>query len=272
MGAPLEDKTTAQPSSSSSSSSSAAPPQQQPRRRERDSGSPEPEKVVRNGKLISKKKANLPFLKSHRWPTALPDKSAGKSTGKSTTMGIAAKEDSPPPVQRASEVSRTILRYSVVLVLGTLLLSRMVTETWTFGYQGKWTNLRNYIPMPPKTFTESELAMYDGSVPALPIYLALDGEVFDVSDNPRMYGAGGSYNHFAGKDAARAFVTGCFKSHATHDLRGLSEKEHETLDGWKKFFGNHAKYYKVGKVLHPPIDPASPLPPACNPRAEGGAR
>merc|ERR1711939_586153 len=105
MGAPLEDKTTAQPSSSSSSSSSAAPPPQQPPRRERDSGSPEPEKVVRNGKLVSKKKANLPFLKSHRWPTApataapaSSDKSAGKGTGKSTTMGLAAKEDSPPPV------------------------------------------------------------------------------------------------------------------------------------------------------------------------------
>lgn len=39
-----------------------------------------------------------------------------------------------------------------------------------------------------KTFTESELALYDGSDPARPIYLALDGEVFDVSQNPRMYG------------------------------------------------------------------------------------
>lgn len=52
---------------------------------------------------------------------------------------------------------------------------------------------------------------------------------------------GGSYNHFAGKDAARAFVTGCFKSHSTYDLRGLSEKEHEVswdgcLDRFKMSF------------------------------------
>ena len=29
----------------------------------------------------------------------------------------------------------------------------------------------------------------------------------------------------AGVDAARAFGTGCFKDHRTHDLRGLSESE-----------------------------------------------
>ena len=28
-----------------------------------------------------------------------------------------------------------------------------------------------------------------------------------------------------GKDAARAFATGCFKEHQTHDIRGLDEDE-----------------------------------------------
>lgn len=36
---------------------------------------------------------------------------------------------------------------------------------------------------------------------------------------------GASYNHFAGKDGARAFVTGCFQTHLTHDIRGFSDKE-----------------------------------------------
>lgn len=39
-----------------------------------------------------------------------------------------------------------------------------------------------------KTFTETELLMYDGSNPSLPIYLAIDESVYDVSANPRMYG------------------------------------------------------------------------------------
>ena len=29
----------------------------------------------------------------------------------------------------------------------------------------------------------------------------------------------------AGKDAARAYGTGCFQTHLTHDLRGLSDSE-----------------------------------------------
>lgn len=29
----------------------------------------------------------------------------------------------------------------------------------------------------------------------------------------------------AGKDAARAYTTGCFQTHLTHDIRGLNEKE-----------------------------------------------
>lgn len=38
-----------------------------------------------------------------------------------------------------------------------------------------------------------------------------------------MYGPGGGYSFFAGRDAARAFVSGCFDTDLTHDLRGLEE-------------------------------------------------
>lgn len=33
------------------------------------------------------------------------------------------------------------------------------------------------------------------------------------------------YHQFAGRDAARAYVTGCFKEHLTHDVRGFNEEE-----------------------------------------------
>lgn len=29
----------------------------------------------------------------------------------------------------------------------------------------------------------------------------------------------------AGRDASRSFITGCFQTHLTHDLRGISEEE-----------------------------------------------
>jgi hypothetical protein len=51
------------------------------------------------------------------------------------------------------------------------------------------------------------------------------GDVYDVSANRRTYGPGGGYGFFAGKDAARAFVTGCFKDDLTHDIRGLDPSQ-----------------------------------------------
>lgn len=91
---------------------------------------------------------------------------------------------------------------------------------------------------PALNLTESELAQYDGSDLNKPIYLAIEyflrslalkisGDVYDVSSNRRMYGPGGGYGFFSGKDAARAFVTGCFKDDLTHDVRGLDPKQLE---------------------------------------------
>lgn len=247
----------------------------QPQRQQQQGSTEEErlEKVTRNGMLYSKKKANLPYMKAHTWKEVEERKrQRQQQQQQQQSESRKEKEGSPPHLERTAEVSRSLLRYAVVLVLGTLLLSRMVTESWTFGYQGKWTNLNNWIPRQMQTFSEAELARYDGSDPSKPIYLGLDGDVYDVTAGARMYGRGASYNHFAGRDAARAFVTGCFQKHLTHDVRGLDDKQQKSLAGWKRFFSNHAKYYKIGSVVHDPIHPLSPLPEPCDPKAEGGAR
>lgn len=59
--------------------------------------------------------------------------------------------------------------------------------------------------------------------------LRFSGDVYDVSANRRIYGPGGGYGFFAGKDAARAFVTGCFKEDLTHDIRGLDPKQMDVI-------------------------------------------
>lgn len=139
----------------------------------------------------------------------------------------------------------------------------------------------------PLQLTPSQLALYNGTDPKLPIYLALNGSIYDVSASPKLYGPGGNYGFFAGKDATRAFVTGCFEEDLVGDLRGVEEmyvpvdeeekaikgddkegrrerklrreretrearrKVFEAVEGWRKLFdgGKGGKYFWVGKVV-----------------------
>jgi hypothetical protein len=103
-----------------------------------------------------------------------------------------------------------------------------------------------------------------------------------VSSGRSYYGKGGGYNFFAGKDAARAYITGCFETHLTHDLRGLSEEQiavsvdlddpvflpankHfvKSLSQWSDFYENNDKYFYVGQVIHKPIPEDAPIPEMC---------
>ncbi|KAK9371476.1 cytochrome b5-like heme/steroid binding domain-containing protein [Lipomyces chichibuensis] len=120
----------------------------------------------------------------------------------------------------------------------------------------------------PRIFSDDTLALYNGSNTALPIYVGLNGSVYDVTENRRTYGPGGPYNHFAGRDAARAFVTGCFTTDLTHDLRGLDPVAAESdISGWKAFFEKSARYWYVGDVIHEPITKPPQLGHLCSSRA-----
>ncbi|KAG9296938.1 hypothetical protein G9A89_006893 [Geosiphon pyriformis] len=156
-----------------------------------------------------------------------------------------------------------IFKSIVVLLFVNLLGSYFLTETWTWGYKNQYTNWRNWVPRQEKIFTLEELAKHDGTDPHLPIYLAINGEVFDVTAGGSHYGKGGSYGFFSGKDASRAYVTGCFQTHLTHDLRGLTKEQIKDLEGWADFYRNHHTYHKVGRVMLTPIDPNSPIPEPC---------
>eukprot|EP00842_Homolaphlyctis_polyrhiza_P003451 jgi/Hompol1/4106/HPOL_001727-RA len=153
----------------------------------------------------------------------------------------------------------------VVLALALVSASYIVTDTWDFGGLSQTARVMVKKQMATeRVFSVSELAQYDGSDPSKPIYIALEGIVYDVTEGRNYYGPGGGYEFFAGKDATRAYITGCFKTHLTHDLRGLSDAEAKSISTWTNFYAKSKKYFRVGTVDLPPIDPSSPIPEPCN--------
>lgn len=54
-----------------------------------------------------------------------------------------------------------------------------------------------------KMISTAELKKFDGSDPSLPIYLALDGKIYDVTAGGQYYLPGGPYHDLAGKDSSK---------------------------------------------------------------------
>ncbi|KAJ5682937.1 hypothetical protein N7462_006102 [Penicillium macrosclerotiorum] len=193
-----------------------------------------------------------------------------------------------------------LVRILVSLVIVSCGVSYYMTnsESVLWGYRPwftRWPVVKQYLNG-PVNLTPTELSLYNGADPSLPIYLAVNGSIFDVSANPMIYGPGGSYNFFTGRDATRAFVTGCFKEDLTPDLIGVEEmfmpvedvenegltnaerkirRERElrlartqiekAVNRWEGFFRNHKKYFQVGRVLDDGVlDPLAGTRALCN--------
>ncbi|KAI0418662.1 hypothetical protein F5X98DRAFT_336923 [Xylaria grammica] len=201
-----------------------------------------------------------------------------------------------------------ILRVISFLIFASFALSYLISggETFTWGMkhppkylQTEWWKAKFRGPI---YLTPAELATYDGTDETKPLYLAINGTIYDVSSNRRTYGPEGSYRYFAGVDAARSYVTGCFAEDRTADMRGAEEmylplddpevdahwsprelaalkeaeradalrRVHEGLLHWVKFFENSPKYNKVGYVKRPKNWLASePRRPLCKSAAKG---
>ena len=100
-----------------------------------------------------------------------------------------------------------------------------------------------------RLFTAEELSVYDGNRSTM-IYLAVLGEVYDVTEGVGYYGPGQGYSCFAGRDGSRAFVTGNFtKEGARADLEGLTPSEVEGVVHWRDFYRKEEKYKYLGKLV-----------------------
>ncbi|XP_057821052.2 membrane-associated progesterone-binding protein 4 [Cryptomeria japonica] len=123
--------------------------------------------------------------------------------------------------------------------IGLVVTLALVTIIMYFG---------NSPPMPPRLWTKEELAKYNGTEEDLPILLGILGSVFDVTKGRSHYGVGGSYNHFAGRDASRAFVSGNFTGDGlTDQVKDLANTEIKSIVDWRNFY--HRSYIYVGNLV-----------------------
>lgn len=204
-------------------------------------------------------------------------------------------QSSTIPSAQSNEVedqhTRVISLLDIVRVIATLIgVSCALSYYLTSGSSYLWNYNPWFLNAPklahwwtgPVNLTPEQLALFNGSDPEKPIYLAINGTIFDVSEGRHTYGPGGSYEVFAGRDASRAFVTGCFLEDRTGDLRGAEEiyipiddADEEISSGarktraekerreakkrvlqevakWEAFYRNHKKYFEVGKLVGVP--------------------
>ncbi|KAH3671404.1 hypothetical protein WICMUC_004701 [Wickerhamomyces mucosus] len=160
-----------------------------------------------------------------------------------------------------NEDSINISGLDIVRMLGGILLLNLVISWWFtdsifYGYQynKKFTNInywQHQVYGTSLNLTESELTNFNGTDPSLPIYIAVNGAIWDVSGNREIYKPSGSYGFFAGKDIARALATNCL-NHLNHDIRDIQPGERRRLKGWIEYFDD--KYWRVGVVNHQGLD------------------
>lgn len=97
--------------------------------------------------------------------------------------------------------------------------------------------------VPPVRLTLAQLAAYDGTDKKKPMYIAISGDVYDVTAGKDFYGPDGIYP-FAGRECARAFaLVSTDVADCVADVSGLAPLELDNLREWKAKFD--FKYSKV---------------------------
>ncbi|KAJ2515047.1 Dihydrodipicolinate synthase [Coemansia sp. RSA 1939] len=107
-----------------------------------------------------------------------------------------------------------------------------------------------------RTFTPHQLAECNGKDEDTPLYVGVNGIVYDVSQSRGFYGPGGPYANFAGRDASRGLAIACFDASVLtslddpiDNLEDLDQAEKDSLDEWAEFFAG--KYVPVGRLVAP---------------------
>ncbi|KAF4667049.1 hypothetical protein FOZ61_008899 [Perkinsus olseni] len=106
------------------------------------------------------------------------------------------------------------------------------------------------VPDASKVFGPQLLSMYDGETTG-EVYVALKGIVYDVTHRRDLYGPGGRYHLFAGKDATRAFALMSFKPEDIENSRSTEGFGDENWQALQEWVDKYEKYDKVGVLVYP---------------------
>jgi len=115
---------------------------------------------------------------------------------------------------------------------------------------------------PPRNFTSKQLAHFDGTKDSndedKPVYLSLNGIVFDVSRGRNYYGPGGPYALFAGHEAGVALAKMSFDTEFLDtSCDTLNHGERMELENWIEKFTHYRCYPILGRWIPDNIMPNS---------------
>ncbi|GAB7343865.1 hypothetical protein MBLNU457_1830t2 [Dothideomycetes sp. NU457] len=165
--------------------------------------------------------------------------------------------DSDKPTKGSTTAPKSDARFKVTDILrilgGLLVLSAAASyfvtgNSVSWGYRPWWSkprHLQRYLSGPVR-LNDLELLQYNGADASKPVYIALNGTIYDVSAGRHVYGPGGSYSFFAGRDATRAFITGCFDTDLTPDIRGAWEAYMPVDAEEVESYDENGRYRKTG--------------------------
>jgi predicted heme/steroid binding protein len=92
-------------------------------------------------------------------------------------------------------------RYFQAILLTSVLSVLVVISIWLFSHTVLNAKSQEVLGI-SSTMTVQELTKYNGDDPNLPIYIGLNGLVYDVSSGRSFYDANGTYHYLAGKDSS----------------------------------------------------------------------
>jgi predicted heme/steroid binding protein len=110
---------------------------------------------------------------------------------------------------------------------------------------------------PPRNFTLAQLKYFDGTKDEKtgdlkPVYLSINGTIFDVTRGRDFYGPDGPYSMFAGRECGAALAKMSFDDKHLDDIDActkLNFGEKAELDGWTEKFQYYRCYPIKGRLV-----------------------